>query len=312
VTDTYKPVLENEAEFLNPIFVVGPPRSGTTLTVRALALAPEACHLGETHVFIRSFYAEASWFRVARDAVTLRQFSRPGPLIHGVKSRLVNRLRGRSEMERVVRHIFRYAKLGKDFDLKPSNPLVDVMGVGLSPEEEAWVPRYVEKYRRLARRDPGLWLRVLFKDCSLLSGRPMVLEKTPLHVFCLPLIWQAFPEAKVIATFRNDLKEVLASFYLMTRNPRGLSYITKVCAMARRAVADIPAARRSQFMSMDYEDWLADPQRMAARLFQFIGMPSPAGLADRMQEIRKTSSKYARLDPLIREKVDALLQRGHP
>ncbi len=305
----YQEAFENQAETKHPpLFVVGHARSGTGLTVRALSLAQETCFLGESRLFSRTYFSEAPLLFGLHTALQFKLFERPSPFLHGLKVKMQCVGQQSVDMHRFVRHMFRYCKLGKTYDLSPSNPVADVMGIELTDEEEKWILRFTQKYRMLIRKDPDLWVRILLQDCCLLSGRDVALEKTPLHVFCLPLIWRIFPEAKVIATVRDDIQEVLASYYLMTKTERYLPYMLKVYRMTKSAVGRVPPEQASRFTMVRYEDWLEDPQQIGEHIFSFTGLEMPQTVKEKIAQIKKTSSKYERIDQNVRDTIDRLLR----
>ena len=136
-----------------------------------------------------------------------------------LKTRLGSHLRSIDRLRNFVEVTLLYTKIDNDqIPLRPSNPIHTVIDVALSPEELIFASKLTAKYKAFLKEAPCRFLAVAFEDFRLLSGRSRILEKTPGHVFLLPIIWKVFPDAKIVFTKRSDKKSILASYYLMTKS----------------------------------------------------------------------------------------------
>jgi hypothetical protein len=300
---------ENYKELVDPIFVVGHPRSGTGLTVRALSLSPSTCYLGETQLFMRNYFSEASLWNGLRIARRLNLFTMPGPYFSGMKVKIKKIINSDSDLFKLVNWIFRHCKLEKNYDLRPSNPIADVMGIQLVDTDRQWISPFVKKYRKMIYQESESWMRVLLKDCSIISQRKVILEKTPLHVFCIPLIIRTFPQAKIIVTFRENIEEVLASYYFMTKKKQQLPYMHKVYKMSKKITDAFSLKRKDGYLSIRYEDWIENPSETWSAVYEFSGLSVPENSKRYIDGIKKTPSKFEKADNDIKEYIRKIIKK---
>lgn len=171
--------LDTWSEQIEPVFIVGPERSGTSMMFRTVVSHPSFCSFDnatvETFAFIRPW----------------ELISQPGP--------------GNYEMR---------LYLGKLYDsfmdailpIIEQNKLCDSEGVpsqylGGDKEQRSTVWK---------KRQYGKLLKTFFYFSWLNLGKKRIAEKTPAHVRCIDEIFDCFPKAKLLICLRNPA-EIVAS-----------------------------------------------------------------------------------------------------
>ncbi|MBN1770378.1 MAG: sulfotransferase [Deltaproteobacteria bacterium] len=145
------------------------------------------------------------------------------------------------------------------------------------PSFSAWLARqdHREAYRFYARVLRYLqWQR---------PGGPWVL-KTPHHMEHLDVLFEVFPDARVLQTHRDPTR-VLASFCSMMSHSRGVfsdrvdpcavgrHWFAKARRMIERSTAVRDAHRDGRFLDVHYGRLVADPLAELRRVYEFLGDP---------------------------------------
>ena len=153
-----------------PIFIVGPSRSGTTLLTHCLGRHPDIATLGETHYF---------------DDLRVRMKGYE-------RTRLLDQ-----QIEACIEYFQALSHRWYGFGGDPTQGVLDrnelcrtAMQIGEGADA------FFEAYSNIEARK---------------SGKNRWCEKTPRHVFRIPEILQAFPQAKIICMIR-DPRAVVASY----------------------------------------------------------------------------------------------------
>lgn len=124
-------------------------------------------------------------------------------------------------------------------------------------------------------------------------GQERVAERTPLHVFHLPLIAELYPDARIVHIIR-DGRDVARS---IAAQPWGPESVTDA---AREWRDSVEAGRRAgltpeRYREVRYEALLADPQTEIASLYGWLGLEAgPAELAAALAESRREENVDAR------------------
>jgi hypothetical protein len=241
------------------VFIVGLPRTGSTLTHRILNRSPQARLAGETH------------FLGTRRRLGGRKGYRDRFLAAG-------NLRTDNGLERVVDAI--YASRGKSFWSRFA----------------ATVDRgaFTNLLRQGERSDRGLFDAAMR---AFAQGRPVAGDKSPEHIHAVPQLLAWFPGARVVHTFR-DPRAIYVSLRRKEREER-LSlagriarragplfelYATTSLAMRWRQMARLhrqyAAHYPDHYLLQRFEDMLADPEATAQRLCRFIGIEYDPSMLD--------------------------------
>ncbi len=192
-----------------PLFIVGMPRSGTTLVERIVSSHPQVASLGELSDF----------------AILLkRELKTPGPLV-----------------------------------LEPA--LLEA--ASLAPDLSRVGTAYLAQAGQLA------------------GQAPRFIDKMPFNAFLVPAILRAVPGARVICLRRSPFDVLFANYRQLFAT--GFSYYSYaydfgdaahfVAAFERMADAYEAALPEGRFLTVRYEDVIADQRGQSERLLAFCGLP---------------------------------------
>ncbi len=234
------------------VFIVGLPRTGSTLTHRILNRSPLVRLAGETH-----FLGTPSRFRGVEGYA--RRFARIGDMRteEGLRSVVdsIYRLKGKAFWSRFAQQVDR-----SDF----------------------------EQALRVSDRSPRALFEIAMREFA--AGRPIAGDKSPEHIFSVPTLMAWFPGALVIHTFRDpravyvslrrkERSESLSTVGRMARKAGVLfdAYATTNLALRWRQMAALHReyARRfpGRYSMLKFEDLLADPDSSTRQLCEFVGIP---------------------------------------
>ena len=297
-------ILTNKEELNNPIFVVGCMRSGTGALARTIGLAESVCYIGETKL-IAKYYARqvpiTSAFWHWRNGEPLL------PVLRSKARKLRDQIRGKDLLRRIILDIVRYTKL-THFDTKPSVSLVERYGMQITPSDMRLVDQLCDKYDRTDNIETII--RVLFKDIQLLSQKPKVLEKTPLHALYIPVLQRLFPEARICHIIR-DGRQVAASYMfnygLEKLSKRSVRYICTLHNCTRKIDDELRRSRNLKYYSLKYEEFIASPMDSIGGVFRFLGLPVSETVLTSLRDIRQGPSNWDRLPSKARIYVEHLL-----
>jgi hypothetical protein len=252
----------NNKVILSRIFVVGCPRSGTTLTQSLLAAHTRVASFPESHFFSHLFVQTQNLL-----AAYPRIASFPGShfFFHLFVHRCIRPLRIASS--NVVPRLYQFLEdLGRG-DMKPFIP------------EKAWlVGPYVKAYKTICdqlttEQNKGVWL-----------------EKTPGHLHYLKYIQKLIKDSKFVHVIRNG-PDVVASLYEVThKHPEEWGGARDIECCLRRWIQDVRISlqntHRPHHLIVRYEHLVADPASVLRDLCRFIGV---AYSDDLLQEYAHTS-----------------------
>lgn len=187
-----------------------------------------------------------------------------------------------------------------------------------------WERAYARVARRLFGRHPGpgwpdferrlgdAWQSLIQEHYGFKSGR--IFLKDP-HVDGILEFFDLFPGARLILLLRDGRDNVASSMRagllvrgsmtLRARARRKLNHWAmrdfvghaRDWARAARLVLDFDAAHRDgeragRYRMIRYEDVLADPRAEARRIFEFMGLPAPDDVLDRVGNTRVVGSSF--------------------
>ncbi len=219
----------------NPVFVVGHPRSGTTLIQLLLASADEVGTAPETH-----FYTYVDESAVSTIDPRLLGHASPGPTDDQPAVQVRLRLAAKPRIELSDRE-FRELALTVGTDWNDSGIVLDRLMAQLAqrscPTAERW------------------------------------LEKTPRHVFALGRILSDFGGARVVNVVR-DARDVCASGGAFSRLPPGerrLEYCLQRASVWSAAV-QVPELDDARILTVRYEDFVAAPESTVEEMLVHTGI----------------------------------------
>lgn len=261
-------------EVVDPIFVVGLPRTGTSLMQRLIAEDPERRGLRTFELQGPVPPPRPSWL----SPLKRRAFAALVSAIYGTFTPELLRIHHTSVTsleECWMLFMSSYAVLNADYILVPEAGFGDhLLEDGL---EEAY-----GRYRTL--------LSMLSLEAP---GKKFVL-KSPEHVWFLPALLRTFPGARVIWTHRDPASAVpsyCAQASLPSRQHRGrvdpkqmgtrvMQRFLQGVERATRACDEFPNAR---ICHVKYPDLVADPVAETARVYEELGLPLAAEHERRMR-----------------------------
>ncbi len=244
--------MSEDSEPTTFVFIVGLPRTGSTLTHRILNRSPLVRLAGETH-----FLGTPTRFRGVEGYAS--RFARIGDMRtdEGLRSVVdaIYRLKGKAFWSRFAQQVDR-----ADF----------------------------EEALRATDRSPRALFEIAMRKFA--AGRPIAGDKSPEHIFSVPTLMAWFPGALVVHTFR-DPRAVYVSLRRKER-PESLSAVGRAARRAetlfdayastnlavrwrRMAALHREYSRRypRRYTMLKFEDLLADPESTTRRLCEFLGIP---------------------------------------
>jgi hypothetical protein len=253
-----------------PLFVLGPPRSGTTILLELLALD-------------RELRAPISW-----------ETAHPLPLTPGADDRAL-----RMELAEAEHEL--WSEIDPEFqtmhELRHDLPAECVHFMALDFAGPYWGMQYdLPSFSAWRAQQPGLdariyrghrrFLQTLQHGCE----RRRWLLKTPGHLSTLPQLFAEYPDALVIHTHRDPVKFVgsvgnlMCTLRFMRSDRVDVLAHGQIGLLSFRFLLDNAIALRrsgaipdAQIVDSHYLDLMADPATQIARLYDRLGLAWPRG-----------------------------------
>lgn len=266
-----------EQRIERPLFVVGLPRSGTTLMQRLLC-----CHDGARYIPFWEAHepvprqlrrsAKDTARRVAAGARAVKQLNYVAPAL----SKQVHPITDEADPEECY-HLFLYSQLlPPGFDFARLTSYWDWF--------EA-LPDRALPYRMFKRQLMALqWVR---------AGEHLLL-KSPTHMSRMPELLEVFPDARIVYMERDaaqsvaSLASLVAQLWSLISDEVDLDEVGKFVLetsayskeFAERGLRDLPV---DQVQRVSFEDFMRDPVGCASGVYSRLGYQAPEGLAAKMQ-----------------------------
>lgn len=273
------------------VFIVGLPRTGTTLTRNILNRSPHIGLGGESH-----FFADEPRLRRWRDQSVRRQF--------GIRGRLTP-----EDASRVIAWIYR----------DPRQDFWGRIALAVDPDD----------LRAALLATDGTERSVLDLAYAIHAhGRPIRGEKTPAHLYSVPTLLEWFPDTRIIHAFRDpraifvsqqrkyDDRGLWGPFAALRR--AGLVFdlyaSLRIILAWRHAVHLHHRYRRDhagRYALSRYEQLIADPRRSVERLCAFVGVAFSESMLEQ-QSINSSFEGPSRHQGFDATAVDRWRTRLHP
>lgn len=264
------------------VFLVGCPRSGTTLLQSLLGAHSQIHSLPETHFFQQLFHTEES-----------------RRLLDPTLARRKRIWRGLQERRRGIAVALGWVgghRSRKAWEGAPE------LTAGAAPDL-----RGIASFRTKAH---AIRFGALLDHQCLMAAKRIWLEKTPDHLFYIAHIQRYFPAARFLHILR-DGEEVVASLYRAAERHepwRPFLDIDRCIDRNNRALAESLRWRfHRQHLLVRYETLIADPQNTLERVLRFLDCPYEPGIHNRYAQ---AADHLVRADePWKRGNFDALSNR---
>ena len=308
----YKQLIQNKTECVNPIFVMGCPRSGTSLLSRSLACSTSACILEETN-FMRFYFQKELIIKVMTYL-----FNSPG--ISGrkifettLKAKIRDLIGGGRDFGWLVGYMILLSRIDSPPTLKPSGRLVPV---DYSQDEQEIDLRnaLLKKYAEI--KSKVNLFRIFFKDFSVLSDKNIVIEKSPINIYYIDRIKNIFPQAKFIFIWR-DSRQVVSS-YIDPNFFSGRSDLRGIKKIIRQWYDTVYLINRhlhrnlEDSFCMNYFEFSQMPKKLLNLVFEWTKLEPVAGSDRRWNEIGITDpeKKYMMLSLKKQKLILDLLRKN--
>jgi hypothetical protein len=114
--------------------------------------------------------------------------------------------------------------------------------------------------------------------------RRYLLEKTPMNIHCVPLIRSVFPDAKLLAIYRDGRDVVVSDKFYSAQMRREWS-VEKSATRWREAIqAQLDYATTHAIHTLSYEALQADGPGRVRAILEFLGLPAAADTITAMVE----------------------------
>jgi len=267
-----------------PIFIMGLPRSGTTLLQRLLALQPG-------HQGLEQWLADLPQPRPPReawDADPIFSAMQAGyHAFHEANPELAGLHYSDAASHEECWRLLQQAGTSVAFETQAHVPAYSAW-----LDKQSWVPAY-QRHRRLLQL-------IGLND----AGKRWVL-KNPSHMVALDALLEVYPDAIVLVTHRDPVTCVASMCSLSATSSRGTSTVftgetigrTQLDLLAReqdRFTASRATADPAHFLDVDYADLVADPVGTVAAVHRHFDLPWDAAAEAAVQATLQESRSGTR------------------
>jgi predicted GIY-YIG superfamily endonuclease len=289
------------------IFVVGTARSGTTYLARSLALPREVAYWEESYLL--------GMYGARRFPVEMKKLapqSYPGKFLNSnYYMGMADRIRRKDRLRNCLSDMILNSKI-RPFDLTPSGLLIEVQKLKLDSSDAQFLDELISKYRHGSLHQ----LCGIMDEFVTLTGKDIVVEKTPSHLNYVPHLLSLFPDSKVVCIVRNE-KDSLASYIknFTVRNSLRNHFRTenqKLRDFAKRCTCERSikhwVERQKNCLIVQYEDFLQNPYEEVKRVYGWADIDIDIQEYEHMFSSKKPTSNWERLSVSQKNMATALLQ----
>jgi hypothetical protein len=265
------PEIEKE-EIRRPLFVVGWPRTGTTLLQRLLCLHQDARYIPvwEAYSILAEEHGRTLDMRLRR-----RRARRAMNLLKWVAPQLNAMHPMNLDDPDECYHLFRnYYAMPAGWDF-------------------AYLPSYWEWFRQQSAVPAYKAHKKQLQILQWYDRRGHWVLKSPQHLAGLPALMQVYPDARIIYTHR-DPAEAMGSYCSLVAVAWGMTsdavnlrrvadYVLTTAAYSQKIAREtLPSIPKDQIYHVDYRDLTRNPKKTVATAYEHLGYPRDEGLGDRM------------------------------
>ena len=276
----------------DPLFIIGLPRTGTTLLYRMLSVADG--FVSPVHYEVTAPVPDPDWdFTVAGDARIARAELAIAQML---------------EASPDLASIYPYEARAPEEDIF----LLEYSFCSTNPPAMARVPTYLRSfldddklpaYRYLRRMLKFLqWQRRQVEGGDFRPKRWLL--KSPNHLHGFEAIFQEFPEAQIIQTHRDPIVTIpsicsfIKALHVMSAdNPDALEIGRDWSRMFAQSMANAISfrdARSSAFLDIQYADTVSDQRGVIDRIFEFVGKNATAETHAEVDRWREANRREGR------------------
>jgi len=118
-----------------------------------------------------------------------------------------------------------------------------------------------------------------------------LIEKTPTNIYHVPTIKRLFPDAKIIAIFRDGRDVVISDMHHRLRaNGQNVSFQDRTRNWCQAMEAQLLCENQYDLLSISYESLLSDPHNTLNKIMTHLELPHDASLQNDM--IKRSSFEF--------------------
>jgi len=276
-------VFKDESSIEKPIFIVGPPRSGTTITYLIMCAHPDLAWFSTYDI---KYWVPRTWVPTQK-IITIGNTLLKKP----INRELQWMLNGPDEP-------------GKNRSRLPSN---------LQPIEgnSFWNRIFKDWPKKDISNQAKLEIKKIISDTIKRQNKPRFLNKAPLHSTRLFVLKDIFPDAKFInlirdprATIASSLKRheqeggfAVNSWPIINKSKYETLDLIQKYAWLYSEVVDashefLEINKGNNFMTIIYEDFMKNPIETLSKMLNFCQLSIPKSLDDMIPPIQETTHKW--------------------
>jgi len=281
-----------ENQIIKPIFIIGVPRSGTTLLYRMLCKHPDLAWF--SHEDLQFFFPKKAQERLKKRFTKMKENNEKIP--NNERSLFV-------------------------FGLKQENPLEGTTKIPIEAET-FWIKCLGRDYITDVSEDKKNKIIQTIQKVLEKEKKIRFLNKSPNNNKRLFVLKKIFPDAKIINIGR-DPRSVISSMLVRrelegtfnVRIPfknktfRKISFLKQIFLSSRKKVNAVDRYSNAykqitenihefsiqhydNFISVIYEELLAEPEKVVTKILEFCELKKPSNLKDLIPKIEKTQDKW--------------------
>lgn len=307
----YEHVINNRKEFnRTAVFVVGPPRSGTSMLARIISLPENSIFLGETGIFSNCLWQTVPWTQLINKKNRTKLLGKSNrSFILAITRRSYSLLRRKDRLRTAIEKAVRFALIPKTNDLVKLRAIQNNGGKRPGKEEHRLINELCIKYHKITDK-PNSLIKIFMEDMRLLGNADYVVEKTPNHLDYLNTIHYCLPSAIIAGIYRESMQDCLASYFAMTKNWHTTKQLCRKLPEMRHLVKKIAEQNSTKNFVIKYEDMISDPITITKRMYSILGLHFNDAIINSLIDIKPQPPKYNNLSPTNQRKLDKFLKEA--